>query len=156
MADVFDKKTRSRIMKAVRTAGTDPEERLAIALRACGFKFRQNDETVFGKPDFVFRRARLAVFVDGDFWHGRAWFERGAVPSTNARFWIGKFERNSRRDRLVDRVLRRSGWSVMRLWASDVRRRPAASAAKVRARLRRLVLRGRPFPQGPAQKRPRV
>ena len=146
MADMFDKKTRSLIMQAVRTAQTEPEERLAVALNAIGLAFRRNDAKTYGKPDFSFAAARLAVFVDGDFWHGRAWFENGAAPATNAEFWISKFERNRRRDRLVDRELRGTGWSVLRLWASDVRRAPAASAARVRARLRRLARLGRPYP----------
>src|SRR5262245_57905830 len=143
MVDMFDKKTRSRIMQAVRTTKTEPEERLAVALRMIGLRFRRNDARVFGKPDFSFPAARLAIFVDGDFWHGRAWFEDGAAPATNGEFWIGKFERNRRRDQLVDRELRSTGWSVLRLWASDVRRAPAAGAMRVRARLRRLArLRG--------------
>ena len=117
MPDMFDKKTRSRIMRAVRTAETEPEERLAVALKAVGLRFRRNDAKIFGTPDFAFRKVRLAVFVDGDFWHGRAWLDYGAAPATNAAFWIGKFERNHQRDQLVDRQLRRTGWSVLRLWA---------------------------------------
>ena len=137
--DMFDKETRSRIMRAVRTAETEPEERLALALKAVGLRFRRNDRKIFGTPDFAFRRARLAVFVDGDFWHGRAWFEDAMAPATNAQFWIGKFERNRLRDRRVNRELKRRGWSVLRLWASEVRKRPLASAAKIRARLQHLL-----------------
>ena len=125
-------------MRAVRTAKTEPEERLAVALKTLRVRFRRNDVMVFGTPDFAFRHARLAVFVDGDFWHGRAWFEEGAAPATNIDFWIGKFERNLQRDRLVNRKLRRGGWSVLRLWASEVRKDTVASARKVRARLQRL------------------
>jgi DNA mismatch endonuclease (patch repair protein) len=139
MADMFDRQTRTRIMKAVRTAETEPEERLAFALRELGLRFRRNDRHVFGKPDFAFRALRLAVFVDGDFWHGRAWFERREAPATNPEFWIGKFERNAKRDRLVERELRRSGWSVLRLWGSDVRREALVAARRVRDRLRRLA-----------------
>jgi DNA mismatch endonuclease (patch repair protein) len=101
---------------------------------------------VFGKPDVSFPDARLAVFVDGDFWHGRDWFENGVAPATNPDFWIAKFERNRRRDRIVDRELRGSGWSVLRLWGSDVRKDSAAAAARVRSRLRRLARAGRPYP----------
>lgn len=143
-------------MRAVRTAETEPEQALAVALKALRLRFRRNDPRVFGKPDFVFRPDRLAVFVDGDFWHGRAWFEDGAAPATNPEFWIGKFERNRRRDRVVDRELRRSGWSVLRFWASEVRRAPAASAEKVRVRLRRRRRSGPPFPKaGPRARRGR-
>jgi DNA mismatch endonuclease (patch repair protein) len=146
MGDMFDQETRSRIMRAVRTAGTEPERRLAVVLKSLGLRFRRNDRGVFGAPDISFPRARLAVFVDGDFWHGRAWFEVGAAPATNSEFWIAKFERNRSRDRLVDLTLRKAGWSVLRLWGSDVRRAPFAGAARVRSRLRRLARKGRPFP----------
>lgn len=132
-------------MRTVRTAGTEPEERLAVALKALGLRFRRNDVHLFGTPDFAFRQARLAVFVDGDFWHGRAWFEDGAAPATNPDFWIGKFERNRKRDRLVARELRRRGWSVLRLWASAVRKDAIASAGRVRARLRRVTRLRRPL-----------
>jgi DNA mismatch endonuclease, patch repair protein len=138
VADVFDKETRSRIMKAVRRAETEPEQRLGAALLALGLRFRRNDTKFRGTPDFTFRQARLAVFVDGDFWHGRAWHARGLAPSSNTAFWIAKFERNRRRDVEVDRELRRCGWSVLRLWASDVRVNAAQTARRVRARLRRL------------------
>lgn len=153
--DTFDSQTRSRIMKAVRTAATEPEERLATALVKLGLRFRRNDARVFGKPDLSFGRSRLAVFVDGDFWHGRAWFENGAAPATNVSFWIGKFERNRARDRLVDRTLRRQGWSVLRLWGSDVKKAPHVCAQRVQARLRRLTRTGRPFPNR-ATRRPRL
>ena|SRR6185295_3714521 len=139
MADMFDKATRSRIMKSVRVAATEPEECLAVALRGLGLRFRRNDRFVFGKPDFAFRSVRLAVFVDGDFWHGRAWFEKREAPATNPDFWIGKFERNAARDRLVASELRRNGWSVLRLWGSDVRREALVAARRVRDRLRRLA-----------------
>jgi DNA mismatch endonuclease (patch repair protein) len=144
VTDVFDKKTRSRIMRTVRTSDTEPEKKLAAALKALGVRFRRNDVKVFGKPDLVFRKARLALFVDGDFWHGRTWFEDHAAPATNADFWIRKFERNRLRDRLVNRNLRRAGWSVLRLWGSDVRTDPVASARRVQNRLRRVTRLRRP------------
>jgi DNA mismatch endonuclease (patch repair protein) len=145
MADVFDKEARRRIMQRVRTARTEPEECLAVALKTFGLHFRRNDHGVFGVPDFSFRRPRLAVFVDGDFWHGRSWFEAGAAPATNPRFWIAKFERNRERDRLVDLTLRKNGWSVLRLWGSEIRMAPMPSAKKVRARLLRLARRDGTF-----------
>jgi len=133
-------------MRSVRTSKTDPEERLAKALFDLGLRFRRNDPNVAGKPDISFPQARLAVFVDGDFWHGRTWFASGAAPATNPSFWIAKFERNRTRDRIVDAELRSGGWSVMRIWGSDVRRTPRIAAQRVRARLRRLARAGRAYP----------
>jgi DNA mismatch endonuclease (patch repair protein) len=133
-------------MRSVRTSKTEPEERLAAAAAKLGLRFRRNDSRVVGKPDMCFRNARLAVFVDGDFWHGRTWFAKGRAPATNVSFWIAKFERNHARDRMVEAKLRSAGWSVMRIWGSDIRRAPHAAAQRVRARLRRLARAGRPFP----------
>ena len=86
---------------------------------------------VIGKPDLVFRQRKVAVFVDGDFWHGRQWKNRG-FPSLqaqmrgihNRRYWVDKIERNVARDQRVNRTLRRLGWSVIRVWESDLRKTP--------------------------------
>jgi len=133
--DMFTVADRSRIMRAVRSRGTDPEERLAATLNALGLRFRRHDSKLPGTPDFVFVLHRVAVFVDGDFWHGRAWFARGEAPVGNREFWIRKFEMNRRRDRRVDRALRRLGWGVVHLWGSDIRRAPDRAAARIAHRL---------------------
>lgn len=125
-------------MRAVRTRRTEFEDRLSVALKQSGLRFRRNDRRVFGTPDFLFKDLRLALFVDGDFWHGRAWFDKGIAPATNALFWIKKFERNRDRDRVVDQKLRHNGWSVMRVWGTDVRKNALEVAGRVRTRLRRL------------------
>jgi DNA mismatch endonuclease (patch repair protein) len=136
MADVFNKRARSRIMRAVRTAQTEPELLLVSALRKRGLRFRTNDQDIVGIPDICFRRLRLAVFVDGDYWHGRAWFESGRAPATNRRFWVSKFECNRTRDLEVTKALRIDGWSVLRLWGSDVKKSPDDAGLRVLARLR--------------------
>lgn len=136
MADVFDSATRSRLMSGVRRYGTAPERLLGDALTRLGVRFAVNEGRVRGTPDVCFRRLRLAVFVDGDFWHGRPWFEHHVAPATNRAFWVRKFGINRARDVAVTRALRRSGWSVVRLWASDVKQDPAACAWIVATRLR--------------------
>lgn len=146
MVDSFKPDARRRIMQSVRTKKTGPERRLAAALAAIGLSFRRNDSRAFGCPDFSFRHAALAVFVDGDFWHGRTWFAAGSAPATNTEFWVAKFERNRERDRLVDRRLRKKGWSVLRVWGSEVNKSPHRCAQRVRGRLRRLARAGRPYP----------
>jgi DNA mismatch endonuclease (patch repair protein) len=128
---MFDWPTRSRIMKTVRRVRTEPEERLAGALRAAGLRFRRNDSTLSGSPDFVLRKYRIVIFVDGDFWHGRTWFSDGAAPGTNREFWIRKFEVNRKHDLKVGRRLRAEGWIVRRFWGSDARREPERLARRV-------------------------
>jgi DNA mismatch endonuclease (patch repair protein) len=138
--DVFTPEFRSEVMKRVRRSRTADEELLHAALRRVGIRVRRNVASLPGSPDFVATAARLVVFVDGDFWHGRPWFTRRAAPKSNRRFWIERFESNRKRDRRVDRRLRALGWKVMRVWGTDVRKDPGRVAERV---ARRLVLAGR-------------
>jgi DNA mismatch endonuclease (patch repair protein) len=90
---------------------------------------------LFGKPDFVFRALRLAVFVDGCFWHGCP--KHGTRPANNARFWREKIARNQARDAEVNRALRKKGWRVLRVWEHELTRK---NERRLLARLRRAGL----------------
>jgi len=107
-------------MKRMPTSKTKAEDLLANYLQSSGFNFVRNDQTLTGTPDFSFPRENVAVFVDGDFWHGRLWFKVGRAPKVNTDLWIRKFKYNRQRDRMVDRALRRNQWHVLRLWESEV------------------------------------
>ena len=87
-----------------------------------GLRYRKNVKTLPGKPDVVFSAARVIVFCDGDFWHGRDWkqLSRKLRNGSNASYWISKIKANRNRDRRNDRLLRREGWSVIRIWESDI------------------------------------
>lgn len=116
MADVFSKKKRSQVMAAIKSQGNkDTELKLANILRAYGITGWRRHQKLFGKPDFVFPRERLAVFVDGCFWHGCP--KHGRRPGCNRDYWIPKLEGNKRRDIAVSETLRRTGWRVLRFWA---------------------------------------
>jgi len=91
------------------------------------------------RPDFVFRQARLAVFVDGCFWHGCP--KHGTKPKGNAVFWKKKFARNQARDRLVNQTLRRTGWRVLRIWEHDLHRATKRRATKDKRNEARLLQR---------------
>ena len=112
-------------MRANRSRDTGPERALRRALAKLGLRGTPHAR-VLGTPDVAWVRARLAVFVDGDFWHGRA-----ALPKTHRAFWRAKFRRNQARDRAVTRGLRRAGWSVLRLRDSTVAKDPDACAWRV-------------------------
>lgn len=119
----------SRIMAAVHSRGTGPEIQLRKALRVLGRRFRSHPSNVPGHPDFVFPRERVAVFVDGDFWHGHQWRLRGLSSlasqfsrSKNRNYWTRKITRNVERDKQTNRELRRLGWQVVRLWESDLKK----------------------------------
>jgi DNA mismatch endonuclease (patch repair protein) len=89
---------------------------------------------VLGVPDLVFPRQRVAVFCDGDFWHGRRWKRLNCqlLTGTNAPYWSAKISSNIERDRRVTRTLRRQGWTVLRYWESDIKKKPDAIAAHIR------------------------
>lgn len=120
MADVFSREKRSEIMSRVRGRGNAATElRLINIFREAGVTGWRRNTPLFGRPDFVFPKVRVAVFVDGCFWHGCA--KHGSIPSSNQAFWEQKLRRNRARDRLVERTLRQSGWRVMRIWQHDLK-----------------------------------
>ncbi|MGO9085944.1 MAG: very short patch repair endonuclease [Candidatus Sulfotelmatobacter sp.] len=104
------------------STGTVPERLLQAALRKKGLRFRANVPALPGCPDIVLRECHVAIFCDGDFWHGRRWSRRREkmTRGANADYWISKIERNIRRDREVTRMLRKLGWRVVRVWESAV------------------------------------
>lgn len=125
MADVFTKAKRSEVMSRIRGRGNkETELALAALMRRHGIKGWRRHQPVFGKPDFVFRRHRLAVFVDGCFWHGCPL--HATKPATNRAFWRKKLARNKARDRLVTRTLRCAGWRVLRIWEHELARKREA------------------------------
>jgi DNA mismatch endonuclease, patch repair protein len=112
---------------------TKPELILRHALWRMGCRYRTNISRLLGRPDIVFIGERLAVFCDGDFWHGKNWTERRRrlLSGHNSKYWIAKINSNIRRDRLVQRELEALGWRVLRCWESDI----AKNAAKVAQRV---------------------
>ena len=133
MADVFSKKKRSQVMAAIKSQGNkDTEVKLAKILRAHGITGWRRKQKVAGKPDFVFRRHRLAVFVDGCFWHGCRWHCR--MPKSRGGFWKPKIARNKTRDRQVGRILRKLGWRILRIWEHSLAE-PEKVLARVQAGL---------------------
>jgi DNA mismatch endonuclease (patch repair protein) len=154
MADVCTRAERSALMAKVRGRGNlTTEQALAKVFRAEGWSSwrrqraiggRLNDGTRFRvRPDFVFAARRLAVFVDGCFWHGCP--QHGTRPRGNAAFWRAKFRRNQARDRRDTRRLRLAGWKVLRLWEHELK--PKARQALL-ARLRKAFARARKSPTG--------
>mgnify|MGYP002621078841 FL=1 len=121
--DRVSKETRSNIMRSIKGKDTKIEVRLAKALWHKGLRYRKNNKKVKGKPDICFANKKLAIFVDGEFWHGYEWKERKKKLKTNREFWINKIERNMERDRETNEYLINEGWSVMRFWGKDINER---------------------------------
>ncbi len=126
--------TKSEQMARVRTRDTAAEVTLRRALWARGRRYRVHAKLP-GRPDVVFPGQRLAVFVDGCFWHGCP--EHYTAPATNSPFWRRKLDENAERDRRVDRQLEEQGWRVLRLWEHEVERELDAAVEKVVAALDR-------------------
>lgn len=118
--DVLTKEQRTRNMKAIRYKDTKIEIALAKALFAKGYRYRKNDKTVFGKPDLTFKRIKLAIFVDSEFFHGKDWEKQKLRIKSNRDFWWSKIENNINRDKEVVNKLKSDGWKVLRFWGKDI------------------------------------
>lgn len=115
-----------RIMSAVKQSDTEPELILRKALWHRGFRYRKNYKALPGKPDVVFVGKKVAVFCDGDYWHGHNWAIRGYGSleeelSRYSEFWRKKILDNIARDKKNNTLLEEMGWTVVRLWESEIR-----------------------------------
>ena len=122
MPDIFSKRKRSAVMSLIRSRGNAATElRLIALMRAHRITGWRRGSALPGRPDFVFLKLKLAVFVDGCFWHGCP--IHGTQPKSNAAFWRKKISANRTRDRLVTRTLRAQGWRVLRIWEHELKRK---------------------------------
>ncbi|MGB8656488.1 MAG: very short patch repair endonuclease [Candidatus Zixiibacteriota bacterium] len=108
--------------KMVKSANTRAEIILRRSLRKAGMHFRINDLSIPGKPDLTFPRYKVAIFCDGDFWHGRDWrqLRKKLMNRANSSYWIAKIIANRKRDRAVNHLLSKMGWIVVRIWETDI------------------------------------
>jgi len=116
----------SKIMSAIKSKNTKPEMALRRALWARGLRYRVNVNKLPGKPDIIFTKAKIAVFCDGDFWHGHNWAIRGMSSLDEelehySPFWKDKILGNMKRDRENTVRLEAEGWTVIRLWESNIK-----------------------------------
>ena len=125
-------------MSRIKGQGTEAERIIFKLLRKRGVYFTKHVQSLPGCPDVVFRRYKLAVFIDGDFWHGHQWKTRGfssiakQFERSNSRsYWIAKIERTVERDKTNTRLLRRNGWKVLRVWETAVRRAPEICVKRI-------------------------
>lgn len=127
--DNLTKEQRRKNMQHIRSTGTAPERRMMEALRKRKIYFAAYVAKITGKPDIVFRRKKVTVFIDSDFWHGHP--KRCIMPKTNPDYWVKKIEGNRKRDKLVNAELKKSGWTVVRLWEYDIKHNFERSFQKV-------------------------
>jgi DNA mismatch endonuclease Vsr len=120
--DHHTKEQRRKNMQAVKSSGSLIEKKLSIALWNLGYRYRKNDRNVFGKPDLTFKKYKIAVFADSEFWHGKNWKNRKNDFKTNKKFWIKKIEGNINRDKIVNKKLKNEGWKVIRFWGEEIKK----------------------------------
>ena len=129
--DVLTEEQRRRNMQAIRSRDTKMEVALARALFSLGYRHRKNDKTVFGKPDLTFKKLKIAVFVDSEYFHGKDWSVNKHRIKTNRKFWWNKIESNIKRDVVVNCQLKKEGWKVLRFWSSDVNKKLRTCIQKI-------------------------
>jgi DNA mismatch endonuclease (patch repair protein) len=137
VTDILSTIERSERMRSVRQAGTRPELALRHGLHAAGLRYRLHAAELPGRPDIVFPRFGVALFVHGCFWHGHS-CAAGRSPATRRDYWVPKVEANKARDKRKVRALRRLGWSVFTVWECrlDTEAKLRATVAAVDRRVR--------------------
>ncbi len=119
MTDCFEPEKRSRIMSRIRSNGNySTEVRFIRMMRQYGIAGWRRRTKLPGRPDFVFTKRKVAVFIDGDFWHGNP--RKFRIPKSNCDYWERKIFGNKMRDRAVNKELKRLGWRVIRFWESSL------------------------------------
>ncbi|MCT0204979.1 very short patch repair endonuclease [Synechococcus sp. CS-602] len=138
-----DAATTSRIMGKIKRRDTTPELILRRALHRMDIRYRVDTKNVYGRPDISIMKYKLAVFVDGDFWHGnehkvRKLSKLEDLFPTNAGFWCSKILGNIERDRQVNQRLMQEGWTVIRIWTSTIFLNPNEAAESIYKALQHL------------------
>lgn len=113
---------RSSIMSKIKGKNTKPELLFRKKLWEKGIRYRVSDKSIPGKPDISNKSKKLAIFIDGEFWHGHNWAVKKHAIKSNRDFWLPKIERNIQRDREVNLLLKEKGYRVFRFWAADIKK----------------------------------
>lgn len=130
MADIVDRKTRSRMMSGIRGTNTKPELLLRKALHSRGLRYRLHCKKLPGTPDLVFAKHNAVLFMHGCFWHRHDGCKYATTPKTRPEFWTKKFERNVERDRIAEASLKKLGWRIATVWECALKSSPASQIAE--------------------------
>ena len=124
MADVLTPEQRRKNMQHIKSNNTKIEVLLRKALWKKGYRFRKNYKELPGKPDIVLTKYKIAIFCDGEFFHGKDWevLKPRLEKSNNSEFWISKISRNRERDDEINKKLLFLGWTVIRFWGNDIKK----------------------------------
>lgn len=138
MVDNLRPEDRRKTMQAVKGKGTTPERQLFAMLAGMGLKgWRKHANDIIGKPDVVFNKEQVAIFVDGCFWHGCPHCQRKLAPETNREYWQRKISRNIERARSNNQKLRENRWVVIRIWEHELKTQ--TDREKIRTEIRQAL-----------------
>ncbi len=129
--DNLTKMQRTYTMQSVHSKDTKPEIMLRKALWHKGIRYRKNYKELIGKPDIVITRCKIAIFVDGDFWHGKNMDAIEKRIQSHRTYWLPKIRRNRERDAEVNDALTEQGWIVLRFWESDIKKQLEQCVAQI-------------------------
>jgi DNA (cytosine-5)-methyltransferase 1 len=129
--DVLTKEQRRKNMQAIKSKGTKIEVILAKALWSRGFRYKKNNIKIFGRPDIVFSKYKIAVFCDSEYFHGKDWETAKNRIKSNKEFWHKKIESNIKRDNEVNERLRQEGWIVLRFWGDEIKKNTELCVLKI-------------------------
>lgn len=131
--DPLNSEQRRRNMQANKATGSSSEIILAKALWSKGHRYRKNDKSLPGKPDITFKKLKIAIFTDGEFWHGKDWEVKRNKIIHNGEYWIKKIEQNIQRDKEIQKLLESKGWTVLRFWHGQIKKQLEKCVEQVEA-----------------------
>ncbi len=115
-------KERSDLMRKIKAKDTTPEIILRKALWSEGIRYRKENKGIVGNPDIAIKKYKLAIFIDGEFWHGYNWQEKKVKIKSNREYWIKKIEKNITRDKKYNQLLKEQNWVVLRFWEHEIKK----------------------------------
>ncbi len=121
MTDIFSKKKRSEIMSKIRSKNLKQELFIRKLVYSMGYRYRLHEKNLPGKPDLAFPGLKKAIFVNGCFWHGHNHCQKSDLPLQNHAFWEKKITSNVKRDRIICKNLKNSGWDCLTIWQCDIK-----------------------------------
>lgn len=133
---------RRKNMQAIKSKDTSIEISLRNALWNEGVRYRKNYNKLFGKPDIVITKHKIAIFCDSDYWHGYDWENRSQKIKSNRDYWIPKIERNMQRDKEVTERLESEGWTVLRFWEWQIKKHLNECVSSIKVEIEKSERRG--------------
>jgi DNA mismatch endonuclease (patch repair protein) len=133
--DIWSEQKRSEVMRNILSKNTKPEIVLRSWLFNKGYRFRIHMKSLAGKPDIVFLKFKIVIFVHGCFWHKHQNCSDGRIPKTNINYWGSKLQKNIENDMKNEEILRKAGWDVIVVWECEIQKKPEVVLARIISRM---------------------